>query len=142
MFVKTLRGRMSPDEIKRRLLLNAETISNLNSRIHETFACRNRGKTQKSDWERACQEFHSKYDQLAFPGGYSTAFERIFSGEPEAIETAICFLECRPYFFRSGYMWKEISRKIKRAPLSEQQAERLKIIVQRYKEFRASRHAT
>ena len=24
------------------------------------------------------------------------------------VEAAICFLECRPYFFRSGYMFKDI----------------------------------
>ncbi|MFP5382346.1 MAG: hypothetical protein ACLGG4_08780, partial [Gammaproteobacteria bacterium] len=83
----------------------------------------------------------ARYDELSFPGGYSTAFERIFSGDVEAIETALCFLECRPYFFRSGYMWKEISRKLKRAPLSEQQAERLEIVMNKYNAWRASKHA-
>jgi hypothetical protein len=132
---------MNSAEIKKSLVSNAEEISRLQARIHETVRYRSYSPEQKSDWANACEEFHSRYDQLSFPGGYSTAFERIFSGDAEAIETALCFLECRPYFFRSGYMWKEISRKIKRAPLSEQQAERLKIVMQKYNAWRASKNA-
>ena len=132
---------MNTAEIKHKLALNAEEIKRLYARIDETLRYRSKSPKQKNDWERACEEFHSRYDQLAFPGGYSSAFERIFSGDAEAIEAALCFLECRPYFFRSGYMWKEIFRKIKRAPLSEQQAERLKIVVQNYNAWRASKHA-
>ena len=56
--------------------------------------------------KRLCAEFHSQYDDLAFPSGYSTAFERIAAHDLEAIETAFCFFDCRPYFFRSGYMFK------------------------------------
>jgi hypothetical protein len=44
------------------------------------------------------------------------------------MEAAICFLECRPYFFRSGYMFKDILRRCRRAPLSSKQAARLKTI--------------
>ena len=132
---------MNSDELKKNLISNAEEISRLQARIHETVRYRSHSQEQRSDWERACDEFHSRYDELSFPGGYSTAFERIFSGDVEAIETALCFLECRPYFFRSGYMWKEISRKLKRAPLSEQQAERLEIVMNKYNAWRASKHA-
>jgi hypothetical protein len=132
---------MNSDEIKRKLLSNAQEISSLHTRINETARYRSEGQKQRNDWELACREFHSRYDQLAFPGGYGSAFERIISGEWEAIETALCFLECRPYFFRSGYMWKKILRKIKRAHLSEKQAERLKIIVQNYHEWHSSKRA-
>ena len=40
------------------------------------------------------------------------------------IEIALCFLEVRPYFFRSGYHWKTILQKCKRAPISGEQSER------------------
>jgi len=45
-----------------------------------------------------------------FPLGYQGggASRRILYGDPEAMEAAICFLEVRPYFFRSGYMYKDI----------------------------------
>ena len=132
---------MNSDEIKRRLLSNAEEISRLHERIHETLRYRSDGAKKRGEWERACQEFHSRYDQLAFPGGYSSAFERILAGDNKAIEAALCFLECRPYFFRSGYMWKEILRKIKRAPLSELQVDRLNTIVKKHNEWRASKNA-
>ena len=79
------------------------------------------------------------YDALAFPGGYSSALERIAAGEPEAIEAALAFLEIRPYFFRSGYMYKDLLRKTKRAPLSDAQARRFVRIVQAYADYRARR---
>lgn len=49
---------------------------------------------------------------------------------------ASCFLECRPYFFRSGYMFKEIHRKARRAPLSPDQMRRLQLVLQRLAEWR------
>ena len=91
------------------------------------------------NWESACREFHDRYDLLAFPGGYEGALERIVAGEPEAMDAAICFLEVRPYFFRSGYMYKDILRKIKRAPLSKRQADRVAAIIQTYEAYRVQR---
>ena len=45
--------------------------------------------------------------------------------DSKAMKVAICFLECRPYFFKSGYMFKDILRKVKKAPLSDEQTLRL-----------------
>lgn len=41
------------------------------------------------------------------------------------MEAAICFLEVRPYFYHSGYMFNSLLRKAKRAPLDPEQLERL-----------------
>jgi hypothetical protein len=84
------------------------------------------------------QSFHARYDGLAFPGGYQRggALNRIAYGDPDAMEAAICFLEIRPYFFRSGYMFKDILRKCRRAPLSSDQAARLKTIEKGLLEWR------
>jgi hypothetical protein len=50
------------------------------------------------------------------------------AGDPLAVEAGICFLELRPYFHRSGYMFKDILRKLRKAPLSAQQQARFKQI--------------
>jgi hypothetical protein len=114
--------------LKRQILENTAEIVRLNARIKETLPDRGTSPAKRREWEQACAEFHQRYAGLAFPGGYEGALERISSGDPETIEAAICFLECRPYFFRSGYMFKDILRRCRRAPLSEQQMERLKVI--------------
>jgi hypothetical protein len=65
------------------------------------------------------------YDALAFPGGWEGATCRLLAGDPECMEAAICFLEVRPYFYHSGYMFNSLLRKAKRAPLDPEQLERL-----------------
>jgi len=52
------------------------------------------------------------------------------------IEEAICFLEVRPYFIRSGYMFKDILRKCKRAQLSPAQAARLEVVKEKQDEWK------
>lgn len=51
--------------------------------------------------------------------------------EPEAVEAAIQFLEAGPWFFRSGYITKEIVRRLKQAPLTERQRNRLASVIVR-----------
>ena len=118
---------------------NAEELRTLNARIHETARLRNRSPEDLQNWQAACQAFHSSYDALAFPGGYDDALERIATSEPDAVDAALCFLEVRPFFFRSGYMYKDILRKVKRAALNNEQAARLANIVAAYELYRASR---
>jgi len=119
---------------------NAKRINQLKRRIDETFKQRDKNDHKRKEWEAACAEFHSQYDALAFPGGLSGAYERIVEGDPEAVEAAICFLECRPYFFRSGYMFKDILRKAKHAPLKDDQKARLDAVLKAYAEYRESRN--
>lgn len=125
---------MNADEIRRNFLKNAEIINTLSKRIHETVLFRGKSQKQWDIWSSACQEFHERYDALAFPGTYGVALGRIVAGHAEEIEIALCFLECRPYFFRSGYMWKELFRKIKRVPLSEEQSSRLQEVIANYQQ--------
>jgi len=122
--------------LKRQILENTTEIVRLNARITETRRYREKSPAKRLEFEQACAEFHQRFAELAFPGGYSGALERISSGDPETMEAAICFLECRPYFFRSGYMFKDILRRCRRAPLSPRQAARLKVIEQKLAEWR------
>ena len=103
------------DRLKKRIIENAAEIVRLHARIRETLADREENSVKRREWEEACKDFPARYDALAFPGGYGGALDRISSGDPKAIEVGICFLECRPYFFRSGYMFKDIFRRCRRA---------------------------
>ncbi|MDH4227986.1 MAG: hypothetical protein OEV59_09620 [Deltaproteobacteria bacterium] len=123
-------------KLKELILRNAEEIRRIDARIHETVAYRDESKEKHMEWSNACAEFHARYDKLAFPGGYEGACERMLAGEEEAMEAAICFLECRPYFFRSGYMTSEILRKIKKAPLSDEQRQRLNAVLLKREAYR------
>jgi hypothetical protein len=132
-------GLISGTSMKDFILRNAKEINRLHSRIHETFKDRDKGEEQSRKWKQACEEFHEKYNSLAFPGGLEGAYERILSGNAEAMEAGLSFLECRPYFFRSGYMFKDILRKLKKAPLDRKQRIRLGAITARYDDYRKHR---
>lgn len=134
---------MDSERLKQRIRENAAEIVRLHSRIGETFEQRSKSAEKRREWEQACAEFHARFDKLAFPGGYQGggALIRVMYGDPEAMEAAICFLEIRPYFFRSGYMFKDILRKCRRAPLSADQAARLRAIEQRLLEWRERKTA-
>jgi hypothetical protein len=74
---------------------------------------------------------------LAFPGGYSQALQRFRENDPTVIEPALCFLEERPYFFRSGYMFSTLLRRVKRSDLTSAQRDRLDAVLRKRDEWRA-----
>jgi hypothetical protein len=55
--------------------------------------------------------------------------EKIRRGDDDTIDTAIIFLAADPYFFRSGYLKQVILRRLKQAPLTQQQKARLQALV-------------
>lgn len=122
--------------MKHTIASNAAEIRRLHARVHEAFARRDESDTQRCEWERACAEFHARYGALAFPGGEDDAYRRVERGERNAVEAALCFLELRPYFFRSGYMFKKLLRRIKRARLSPEQAARLRVVLEKGEQWR------
>jgi hypothetical protein len=80
-------------------------------------------------WKRATSEYHSQYEQLAFPGGLNKIFDGLAAGVPEAVDNAIAFLEADPWSFRSGYMKAEIIKLLKKLSLSSEQRARLQAVV-------------
>lgn len=114
----------------------------LYQRIHQTLARRDDGPKQRQEWKDACSEFHTKYESLAFIGGADTARDRLRDGDAVAIEYALDFLEVRPYFFRSGYLYKDLMRVLRNCPLSNAQRIRYDKIRERYNEYRAHRRRT
>lgn len=130
---------MSTSRLHELIRANADALRALHARVHETFRLRSRSPEHRQDWTDACAIFNARWDTLAFPGGYGDALERIAAGDPNAVEAGLCFLEVRPYFFRSGYMFKDILRKMKRAPLDKKQSARLENVVAAYDRYRAAR---
>ena len=128
------------EQLRKRMIDNAAEINRLHDRIHNTHKRRDRGEAENQDWKDACSEFHARYDQLCFPGGpFPDFYERLRTGDTDIIEVALCFLEVRPYFFRSGYHWKTILQKCKSAPMAGEQAERFHSLLERYKRWRSLR---
>lgn len=127
------------DQMKLLIERNAAEVARLHRRIHETVAKRHISEEKREEWKRACDAFHRRYDELAFPGGYSDALNRLVAGDEQTMEAAICFLEMRPYFFRSGYMFDAILRKAKHAPLSTEQSARLQIVVDKVRAWKVSK---
>lgn len=125
--------------VRQQIADGAREIARLDARIHETCKSRDNDPASHAAWKAACAEFHARYNELAFPGGYVDAVARMHSGDADTIEAALCFLELRPYFFRSGYMHQRLLRKIKRAPVDSAQTERLKKIVRQAEEWKARR---
>lgn len=127
------------DQIKLLIERNSEEVRRLDGRIHETLALRDVSPEKREEWKRACEAFHRRYDELAFPGGYEGAMDRLVAGDPETMEAAICFLELRPYFFRSGYMFEALLRKAKHAPLSAEQRARLQFVADSFRAWKVSK---
>lgn len=130
------------DQIKLLIERNSAEVANLHRRVQETFALRGVSSQRRQEWKQACEVFHRQYDELAFPGGYDGALDRLIAGDPETMEAAICFLELRPYFFRSGYMFDALLRKAKHAPLSLEQSARLQLVVDKHRAWKASKSGT
>jgi hypothetical protein len=130
---------MNTDAIKASIQENAVELQRLQKRVHETVRLRDNGNEHYQRWKAACAEFHGRYNMLAFPGGYGGALDRIMQGDEFSIEAGLCFLECRPYFFRSGYMYKDILRRLKRATLPTPQAARLQSLIVRLERWKTER---
>lgn len=123
--------------IKDEMMANAAEICRLQAAIQHSLQDRHRCPQVNDAWKRACEIFHERYDRLAFPGGAAGAIERILRGDADAVESAVCFAELRPYFFRSGYFLKKVIRKLKCAPLTENQRLRLDVVIRRQADWKA-----
>jgi hypothetical protein len=103
---------------------NAAVLRQLHRRIHETLGKRHLGPVQLKAWSDACGEFHDRYGALAMPGGYGAVLEGLERSDPGTIDIALCFVELRPYFFRSGYMYTRLAHRLKKCAMTPEQADR------------------
>ncbi len=128
------------------ILKNECQINRLHQLIKTTFVNRDNNKECYQSWQNACSNFHQNYNAFVFKCD-------IFSGEDGLIkllthdsecglyarEFAICFIELRPYYFRSGYLYKKLLRKLKHAPLTQDQLERYYKIKVAYRQYRLNK---
>lgn len=133
---------MDSQRLRQQIETHAEEIRRLHARIRETFARKTKGTSERKAWEEACAAFHARYDALTFPGGCATAKERVLQGDPEAVEAALCFVEVRPYFFRSGYLFQTLLRALRQAPLTAAQRARYENVAARYRAWKEARRKT
>jgi len=86
-----------------RIQKNSKEINRMLAQINALVQQRHLSQAQRAQWLAACEEFHSRYEYLCFPGGGAT-LARVRFGDPDAVETAVQFLLADPYHFRSGYL--------------------------------------
>jgi hypothetical protein len=126
---------MKPAAIRAQIVANAAEMKRLRDRLFETATERDKqgyGRDPaQAAWVEASAEFLRRADTLMFPGGYRAALEKFRTGDPSVIEPALCFLEVRPYFHRSGYMYGVLMRRVRRASLSASQRQRLDEVLAR-----------
>jgi hypothetical protein len=128
------------EELREQMIANAAEINRLHERVHETFQRRSEIERLRQEWSEACATFHSQYGTLCLPGGWPPdLIDRTQAGETHAIEAVLCFLEVRPYFFRSGYHWKMFLKKCRRAPMNSDQEERFADLERRYAGWKAAK---
>lgn len=88
------------------------------------YALKTATKTRRENpdlYLKALADFKEAYNRLAFPGGLDHGLQRLKEYDPSAIESAIAYLMVDPYFFRSGYIKRDIAKIIKKAPLTQEQ---------------------
>jgi hypothetical protein len=117
------------DEVTR-IRRAVELVEEKQDRLDEAVGDRHQGREAWARWEDAAREWHEAM-ALLYPKEFWDGLERLRTGDPTAIEPAITFLEVDPWCFRSGYAKETILRLLKRANLSDEQAERLRSVIVR-----------
>ena len=101
----------------------------LNDEIQRTLPFRDLGKKDLyQKWSEACDASHLYRSPLN--KFWTASFKSsVQSGDREAINELITYLEVDPYYFRSGYLKGRLVRVIKNAPRTEEDNRRLRGII-------------
>lgn len=110
---------------------NTEEIMRLHNRINEIF----RVKSKEEELKSACKEYHERFNELCYWNGIYDYRAEIRAGSLDAIEYAICFIEIRPYFPNSGYIFKDLMRVLKSIDLNTDLKQRFERVNVRYLAF-------
>lgn len=87
--------------------------------------------------------YADKHNRLVFEYedyiGEEGLYESLKNHDKYTIEYCLCFIEIRPYFYRSGYMYQRLIKKLNAVPMTEKQRERYLKVKENYAEFKALR---
>lgn len=125
--------------MERLIRTNADEINRLQRAVHGSADQRWSGPEALARHAAACAEFRQRYEPLAFPGGYANALRHLAEHDPNTVDVVLTFLEVRPYFFRSGYMWKTLLKRVQRVPMGTKQKARLQKVLDAYAAYREQR---
>jgi hypothetical protein len=106
----------------------AQLVQETMGRVNDTAHKRDGSKTALARWHHALDEWHRAMG-LLYPDAFWEDLERLRSGDVEAVEPAIAFLEADPWAFRSGYVKQTVVHLLKRLELSAEQAGRLRSVI-------------
>jgi hypothetical protein len=73
------------EDIKQIILENSKEVARLHSAMHETHRRRDESAQAREAWTQAAREFNTRFDLLAFPGGYDGALDRLLAGDALAM---------------------------------------------------------
>ena len=126
------------NKIHDEILRGTEEINRLHRRLHEVFKSRDANEDAHLEWKQAA-EFRARYHLLAFPFGFDEEqfFAVLNRNDRGVVEWAVSFLEARPHFIRSGYVWTKLLRRLKHVELSIEQQQRFDNVLSRYRDWRA-----
>ncbi len=122
------------------ILKSERQINRLRENIKQNYAKRNKNKTAHQAWINACNDFQQNYHTLIFDHdgyiGERGLFQLLAENDSYAMEFAICFIELRPYFYFSGYIYQKLLRKLKYVSLTNLQQERYQAVKTAYDNYR------
>ncbi len=93
----------------------------------------------KEAWSHACTEFAERYDELAFPGGLQVGLGKIAAGDLCCVETAILYLELRPFYYRAQFVRNEFRKRLKKLSLPPRLQKRFDAIQTKLRTWRAEK---
>jgi hypothetical protein len=112
-------------------LVMAERAEQARLLCHEAYRLYDRrlGRDdEEAVWKKASALFRQATDE-AYPPGFWESFAKLKKGDSRGVEQAIIFLEKDPWFFGSGYVKADLLRFIRKHPLSNDDAQRLRAVV-------------
>jgi len=105
---------------------NARRLRELRARFESACRLRHNSEAAAKEHSRALHELNENYDALAFPGGLRSGLRRIEAGDLHAVETAIRYLEIRPFYYRAQYNRIAFARRLRRLTLPPRLAARFR----------------
>lgn len=110
-------------------ILETERVMNkYTQKIHQTFHKRRESDGAWQEWSDTCRAVH----RIKLPTDFLWSDEhrdKVRSGDREAIDDTIVYLEADPWYFRSGYLKEWLLDNLRKAPLNEENKSRLRKVI-------------